>query len=51
MTAYRICTAAQRRNPEIVPLIIILTDGAGNVSVTGMPPQEEAALAGGDDSC
>ncbi len=43
MTAHRICMMAQRRNPEIVPLIIILTDGAGNVSVTGMPPQEEAA--------
>lgn len=42
LTAYRVCTAAQRRNPEIVPLIIILTDGAGNVSVTGMPPQQEA---------
>jgi magnesium chelatase subunit D len=33
---------AQRRDPETKPLIIILTDGAGNVSVTGMPPQEEA---------
>jgi magnesium chelatase subunit D len=43
LAALRICTAAQRRNPEIMPLIIILTDGAGNVSVTGMPPQEEAA--------
>ena len=36
------CIASQRRNPEIAPLIIILTDGAGNVSVTGMPPQQEA---------
>lgn len=43
LAAYRICMAAQRRNPEVMPLIIILTDGAGNVSVTGMPPQEEAA--------
>jgi magnesium chelatase subunit D len=42
LAAYRVCTAAQRRNPEVMPLIIILTDGAGNVSVTGMPPQEEA---------
>jgi Mg-chelatase subunit ChlD len=42
LAAYRVCTAAQRRSPEIMPLIIILTDGAGNVSVTGMPPQEEA---------
>jgi len=42
LAAFRVCTAATRRNPEIKPLIIILTDGAGNVSVTGMPPQEEA---------
>jgi len=42
LTAYRVCTLAQRRDPETKPLIIILTDGAGNVSVTGMPPQEEA---------
>ncbi len=42
LAAYRICTAAQRRDAEIMPLIIILTDGAGNVSVTGLPPQEEA---------
>ena len=27
---------------EIRPLLILLTDGAGNVSMTGMPAQEEA---------
>ncbi len=42
LAAYRVCTLAVRRSPEVKPLIIILTDGAGNVSVTGMPPQEEA---------
>jgi magnesium chelatase subunit D len=42
LSAYRVCTLAQRRDPETKPLIIILTDGAGNVSVTGLPPQEEA---------
>jgi len=42
LAAYQVCTNAKRRDPEVVPLIIILTDGAGNVSVTGMPPQEEA---------
>lgn len=42
LAAYRVCTMAVRRSPEVRPLIIILTDGAGNVSVTGMPPQEEA---------
>lgn len=42
LAAFRVCTAAVRRNPEVKPLVIILTDGAGNVSVTGMPPQEES---------
>jgi magnesium chelatase subunit D len=43
LAAYRVCMAARRRDAEVMPLIIILTDGAGNVSVTGMPPNEEAA--------
>lgn len=47
LTAFRVCTQAVRRSPEIKPLIIILTDGAGNVSVTGMPPQEEALRMAG----
>jgi magnesium chelatase subunit D len=28
--------------PDIVPLVILLTDGAGNVSMSVLPPQEEA---------
>ncbi len=40
--AYRVMSAAQRREPEVRPLMILLTDGAGNVSMTGMPAQEEA---------
>ena len=31
-----------RRYPELMPLLIILTDGAGNVSMGNMPPQIEA---------
>jgi Mg-chelatase subunit ChlD len=42
LLAYQVCMTARRRDPEVMPLIILLTDGAGNVSVTGMPPQEEA---------
>ena len=42
MLAYRICEGARRRDAEVRPLIILLTDGAGNVSMTGMPAQEEA---------
>ena len=33
---------AKTLHPDIMPLLIILTDGAGNVSLTGKPPQEEA---------
>ncbi len=40
--AWQVLDAARRRDSEIRPLLIILTDGAGNVSMTGMPAQEEA---------
>ena len=42
LLAYRVCTAARRIDPEVRPLVILLTDGAGNVSLTGLPAQEEA---------
>jgi magnesium chelatase subunit D len=29
-------------HPDVNPLIILLTDGAGNVSLTSLPPQDEA---------
>ncbi len=29
-------------HPDVLPLVILLTDGAGNVSMSSMPPQEEA---------
>jgi magnesium chelatase subunit D len=32
------------QNPEIAPIMVLLTDGAGNVSVTGTPPREEALM-------
>lgn len=31
-----------RRSPELLPLLVILTDGAGNVSLGDLPPQLEA---------
>ncbi len=31
-----------RRYPELMPMMVILTDGAGNVSLGNNPPQEEA---------
>lgn len=41
LLAYRVCQRELRRNPEVMPLMIILTDGAGNVSMTDLPAQEE----------
>jgi Mg-chelatase subunit ChlD len=29
-------------HPDIAPLVILLTDGAGNVAMTNLPPQEES---------
>jgi magnesium chelatase subunit D len=29
-------------HPDVQPLMILLTDGAGNVSMSNVPPQEEA---------
>lgn len=40
--AYRVLTQQMRLHPEIMPLMILLTDGAGNVSMSDLPAQEEA---------
>jgi magnesium chelatase subunit D len=42
MLAYRTFRRELRLYPEAMPLLILLTDGAGNVSLAGAPPQEEA---------
>jgi len=44
LLAHQVVERERRQNPEIMPLLILLTDGAGNVSITGMPPREEALL-------
>lgn len=41
-TAYELILQERRKNAEVLPLLILLTDGAGNVSITDLPPQEEA---------
>ena len=43
--AHQVMTRHMRINPEIMPLMILLTDGAGNVSVSNLPAQEEAHRA------
>jgi len=40
--AYEVITCELRKMPDLVPLMVLLTDGAGNVSMANLPPQEEA---------
>ena len=42
LLSYEIIERERRRNSEVVPLFILLTDGAGNISMTGIPAREEA---------
>ena len=42
--AYEIFEREKITHPDILPLMILLTDGAGNVSMGSLPPQEEAHL-------
>ena len=39
--AYQVFMREVRRNPRVMPLMILLTDGAGNVSMTDLAPREE----------
>jgi magnesium chelatase subunit D len=40
--AYDVLRKEKILHPDVMPLLIVLTDGAGNVSVGHLPPQEEA---------
>ena len=42
LMSYEVLKKERLLHPEIMPLLIVLTDGAGNVSVGHQPPQEEA---------
>lgn len=42
LLGHQILVREQQRDPEVMPLMIVVTDGAGNVSMTDLPPQEEA---------
>ncbi|HAF48980.1 MAG TPA: hypothetical protein DCL08_07050 [Anaerolineaceae bacterium] len=41
-TAYQVLKREKTLHPDVLPLLIILTDGAGNVSMEGGSPQAEA---------
>ncbi|MDD5369883.1 MAG: VWA domain-containing protein [Anaerolineaceae bacterium] len=40
--AHAVLEREQTLHPDVMPLLIVLTDGAGNVSLTHLPPQVEA---------
>jgi len=40
--ALQVVLQEKRTHPDVMPLLIVLTDGAGNVSLTDLPPQQEA---------
>jgi Mg-chelatase subunit ChlD len=40
--AYEVLKQEQNRHPDVMPMMILLTDGAGNVSMTERSPQEES---------
>lgn len=42
LMAHKVLIRQVRLHPEVMPLMILLTDGAGNVSVSNLPAQQEA---------
>ncbi len=42
LMAYEVFRREENLHPDVMPLMILLTDGAGNVSMSDLPPQEEA---------
>ncbi|MCI0396736.1 MAG: VWA domain-containing protein [Chloroflexi bacterium] len=42
LLAYNVFRQEAGLHPDVIPLMILLTDGAGNVSMSDLPPQEEA---------
>lgn len=43
--AHKVFEQEARTHPDVMPLMLLLTDGAGNVAMTNLPPQEEAHRA------
>ena len=42
MMSYEVLKKESLTHPDVMPLMILLTDGAGTVSMSNLPPQEEA---------
>jgi magnesium chelatase subunit ChlD-like protein len=43
--AFKVFEQEKRTHPDVMPMMILLTDGAGNVAITDLAPQEEAHRA------
>jgi len=43
--AHRVIQQQRHLHPDVIPLMIVLTDGAGNVSMTHLSPKEESHRA------
>lgn len=42
LTGYEVLEKARLQDPEVVPLLVLLTDGQANVSMSHLPPQLES---------
>jgi magnesium chelatase subunit D len=42
LLGYQVLEQVRRQDPEVMPLMVLITDGQGNVAMTDLPPQEEA---------
>lgn len=42
LLGYEVLERARRQDPEVLPLMVLLTDAQANVSMTAMPPQQES---------
>ncbi len=47
LMAYEVALRERRKDREVQPLLVVLTDGAGNVSYTGQPPDTEVKQIAG----
>jgi magnesium chelatase subunit D len=42
LLGYEVLERARRQDPEVLPLMVLLTDAQANVSMTNLPPQQES---------
>ena len=47
LLSFQVIEREKAQDSELIPLMILLTDGAGNVSMMGMPPREETLMVAG----